>query len=141
MRSDQKVQYMRIANKLTAENYQSLLGKIMRINPDPPAFVEEVLPGIQEEMIRRRLNFPVEYMRSIYRDAALSDMPDREILKKLNVPTFILGVADDPNHPVAMAEELHRLIKNSELHILKNYTDVLCRKSIFQKFFEKFCTK
>lgn len=51
------------------------------------------------------------------RGAALSDFPARETLAKLKIPTLILAWTEDDIHPVAVAEELHRVLPNSVLEL------------------------
>lgn len=61
---------------------------------------------------------------SIFKGAALTDLPPREDLKAIgNIPCTILGWVDDPIHPVSSAEELHRLLPKSELFVAQNYEE------------------
>jgi 3-oxoadipate enol-lactonase len=52
---------------------------------------------------------------AILRGAASSDLPTRDEIANLCVPTIILAVADDPAHPVDTAETLARSMVMSEL--------------------------
>jgi pimeloyl-ACP methyl ester carboxylesterase len=51
------------------------------------------------------------------RGAALSDLPARESLASLAIPTLIMAWPDDATHPLAVAEELHGLLPLSRLEV------------------------
>lgn len=53
----------------------------------------------------------------IMRGAAYAQLPDREAVAAISVPTLILAWTGDPGHPVSTADELHRLIVDSRLHL------------------------
>jgi pimeloyl-ACP methyl ester carboxylesterase len=62
----------------------------------------------------------------LLRGAAQSNLPPREQLATVaHIPTTILTWTADPAHPVAMAEELHRLLPRSELFIARSHADFL----------------
>lgn len=73
----------------------------------------EPLPGMlaRRHMVRTDLRA----LPAILRGAAASDLPTREEIAGLCVPTLILAVADDPAHPVDTAETLARSMVMSEL--------------------------
>jgi len=52
------------------------------------------------------------------RGASLSDFPPREELAKLDIPTLILAWPDDDTHPLAVAEELHHTLPNTQLEVM-----------------------
>ena len=62
---------------------------------------------------------PVDYRGVVgaMRGAALSDFPAREALARLDIPTLILAWPDDDIHPLAVAQELHRVLPNSCLEV------------------------
>ena len=49
--------------------------------------------------------------------ASLSDLPPRDELAKLTMPTIILAWPDDQTHPLSVAQELQQLLPNAELHV------------------------
>jgi pimeloyl-ACP methyl ester carboxylesterase len=51
------------------------------------------------------------------RGAALSDFPAREVVSALAIPTLILAWPEDATHPLAVAEELHRVLPDSRMEI------------------------
>jgi pimeloyl-ACP methyl ester carboxylesterase len=54
---------------------------------------------------------------ALLRGAAASDLPTREELRTVVVPTLILAWADDQSHPVATAEALAEHLVLSELEV------------------------
>ena len=61
---------------------------------------------------------------NIFKGAGLTDLPPRAELKAIaDIPCLILAWVGDPTHPVSSAEELHRLLPNSELFIAQGYED------------------
>ncbi len=60
----------------------------------------------------------------LFKGAAITDLPSREDISSVEVPTLILGWKDDPSHPIAIAQELHDLIPNSELVVADNFSSV-----------------
>lgn len=58
------------------------------------------------------------------RGAAESNLPPREEVATISVPTLILSWDDDPGHPVSTAEALASLIAGSELEVATSEADV-----------------
>lgn len=70
----------------------------------------------------------------LLRGAALSNLPPREAFATLAaIPATILTWTGDPAHPLAMAEEVHRLLPRSELFVARNHAD-------FQSFPQRIAT-
>lgn len=65
-----------------------------------------------------------ELLPSVYRGAALSDLPDPDQVAALTQPTTILAWVDDPAHPVATAEALASLMPNATLRVASTPADV-----------------
>jgi pimeloyl-ACP methyl ester carboxylesterase len=55
--------------------------------------------------------------------AALSDLPPLDTLEKLTMPTLILAWPDDDTHPLAVAEQLHKTLPNSQLQVMEKSDD------------------
>lgn len=66
----------------------------------------------------------LDLLPTVFRGAALTDLPDRSVLAGLAVPTLLLAWIDDPAHPVSTAEQLHDLIPGSELTVARTHPDV-----------------
>ncbi len=65
-----------------------------------------------------------ELFASIYRGAARSDLPARDALTDLDVPTLVLAWIDDPAHPMSTAEQLCDLLPRSRLVTARRPDDV-----------------
>ncbi|GAA2245039.1 alpha/beta hydrolase [Rarobacter faecitabidus] len=81
----------------------------------PPATAgrPHTLPDVAEEILP-----------SLFRGAALSDLPSPSDIARLEVPTTILAWTGDPAHPLSTAERLAELMRNSTLAIARTPADV-----------------
>lgn len=70
------------------------------------------------------------------RGAALSDFPSRQALSALAIPTLILAWPDDAIHPLALAEELHRVLPDSRLEIAEGEDDPYGWPHLVREFLE-----
>lgn len=57
------------------------------------------------------------------RGASLSDFPSREELARLDMPTLILAWPGDDTHPLAVAQELHNTLPNTQLEVMTHASD------------------
>ena len=51
------------------------------------------------------------------RGATRANLPEREAIAAIPIPTLILAWTGDPIHPVTTADELKRLMPHAESHI------------------------
>jgi pimeloyl-ACP methyl ester carboxylesterase len=58
-----------------------------------------------------------ELLPAILRGAAEADLPPRDAIRDLRVPTLILSWAGDPAHPVSTGEQLHELSAGSRFEV------------------------
>jgi len=93
--------------------------------PNPPAVPAELVlrPDIVEELIP-----------TIFRGAALSDLPPRAELTEVTQPTLILAWAGDPGHPLSTAEDLVAILPDAELRIARTPSDVAEWVSVADEF-------
>jgi len=86
-----------------------------RLEPRPPAAVghPDTVPHV-----------PAELLPSIYRGAALSDLPEPADLARVDVPTTILAWVGDAAHPVSTAEALAELLPQARLSVATSPHDV-----------------
>ena len=63
-------------------------------------------------------------VRAALLGAALSDLPDREALEALEVPTLILAWANDSSHPLSTAETLNDWLPNASLEVARSARDI-----------------
>lgn len=61
---------------------------------------------------------------SVFRGAALSNLPSRSAISRVPVPVLILAWVDDPGHPESTANELHRLLPTCSLALARTPQDV-----------------
>ena len=131
MRTQTKSVYRKIVAKTNSHSVPEILKRIIQWSQDPPDFFEAKHPGTRQRLQQIRLNFEPQYYSSIYSGGANSDFPSREQIEKINVPTLIVTIPDDQNHPTEMAHIIHHLIKGSELAIVSEYNDIeLLQKKI-----------
>jgi pimeloyl-ACP methyl ester carboxylesterase len=121
MRSGVKALYEKIASKGNQKYVPDILKRIIQRNQDPPEFYEQIHPGTRQRLLEYLLGFEPQYYSSIYLGGAVSDLPPRELISNINVPTLIVTVPDDENHPIKMAQELNNLIKHSELVVVSDF--------------------
>lgn len=81
--------------------------------PDPLVDVPEWRDRF-ERMVRET---EPERLARVLRGAGITDLPMRDDIAGITVPTLILAWSGDPGHPVSTAERLHELIGDSTLHV------------------------
>ncbi|WP_022872739.1 alpha/beta fold hydrolase [Nesterenkonia alba] len=95
------------------------IGAFVRVSQSvlpPPALADrpkEKVPAVSQELLP-----------SIFRGAAMTDLPPKEQVAGLRIPAQILAWVDDHAHPVSTAEELHRLLPVSQLSIAETPEDL-----------------
>ena len=125
MRESVKSVYRKIASKVNQKSIPELLKRMIQLNQDLPEFFEHENPGTRQQMIEYRLGFEPMYYHQIYTGGAISDLPSRQKIADIKVPTLIVALTNDVNHPVEMAEELKSLISGSELVVVSNFEEYL----------------
>ena len=99
-----------------------------RVDP-PPVFrdrpVEAQIPDV-----------PGELLPTVLHGAANSNLPPKEALAALDIPTLVLAWADDPGHPVSTAEQLAETIPNAQLHVSPDVDDVRTWTNRMQGFLD-----
>jgi len=110
----------------------------VRRRPQPRIFAEE-LPGAGDVTARHVLTMEEKAVPAILRGAAASDLPTRDEIGGLVVPTLILGWADDPGHPVEMAESLADLLVLSELHVASDLAGIRAWPELVRDFLAGLC--
>lgn len=123
MRTETKKVYRKIVARTNHENIPEILKRIIQWSQDPPDFYEQRHPGTRQKLQELRLGFEPKYYSQIYADGANSDFPSREQISKINVPTLIVSIPGDVTHPAEMAQQLHYLIKTSEMIVISGYED------------------
>lgn len=124
-RSGIKSLYKKIASKTNQNSIPEFLKRLIVLNPDPPDFFEQQYPGTRQKLMEYRLGFEPLYYSQIYKGGAASDLPLRDQIAAIKLPTLIAAYPDDPNHPLEIAQELNSLIDESELVVVSNYEEYL----------------
>jgi len=110
----------------------------VRRRPQPRIFAEE-LPRAGDVTARHLLTMEEKVVPAILRGAAASDLPTRAEIRTLVVPTLILAWADDPGHPVEMAESLADLLVLSELHVADDLAGIRAWPDLVRDFLTGIC--
>ncbi|MBC8004739.1 MAG: alpha/beta hydrolase [Verrucomicrobia bacterium] len=117
--------YRKIASKASHGQIPDFLKRLISLTQDPPEFYEQQYPGTRQKLMDYRLAFDPHYYPQIYNGGAASDLPSREQLAEIKVPTFIAALPDDENHPLDIAKEINALINNSIIEVVSDYNDYL----------------
>lgn len=115
-RAGQSGTYRQMAD-LVETSPPEVLAKMLSQAPVPPIF--QGLPGYPPAP-----DIQSGLMPTVFRGAALADLPPLEAIAELTQPTLIIAWAGDPGHPVSTAEKLHAAIANSELHVSETQADL-----------------
>ena len=110
----------------------------LRRRPQPGILAEE-LPAAREVSIRHLLAMEEKAVPPVLRGAAASDLPAREEVRGIVVPTLILAWAGDPAHPVATAESLAELLVLSELHVAHDLAGIRAWPKLIGDFLGNLC--
>lgn len=126
-RADQAGDYRRLAEFIERHGMDRFLAASSQM-PRPPAVADtpHTAPDVSGELLP-----------SIYRGAAMSDLPTREQIATLDIPTTILAWAEDPSHPLATAEALVELLPGATLHVARTPQDVAGWPSILAGVMER----
>jgi len=114
--------------------YERLVGR----RPQPRILADE-LPHARELWLRQVRSMEQAALPAILRGAASSDLPPRQEVRSVVVPTLILGWEGDPGHPVSTAEELAELMVMSELHVASELDDVRRWPVLVRDFLAELC--
>jgi pimeloyl-ACP methyl ester carboxylesterase len=63
-------------------------------------------------------------LAGVFRGAATADLPPREQLRTIGVPTQILAWSGDPAHPESTAEQLAELMPHAELAVARTWDEL-----------------
>ncbi len=110
----------------------------LRDQPQPRIFAEE-LPNARDVSLRHLLTMEEKVVPAILRGAAASDLPTREEVRTIVVPTLILAWTDDPSHPVSVAESLAELLVLSEVHVASDLAGIRTWPGLVRDFLGGLC--
>ena len=110
----------------------------LRSQPQPRILAEE-LPHAQELTLRQVRMMDEKAVPAILRGAASSDLPTRDEVRSVVVPTLILGWQGDHGHPLSTAEELAELMVLSQLHVAADLADTRLWPGLVRDFLADLC--
>lgn len=110
----------------------------LRRRPQPRIFAEE-LPAAGEVDAQHVLTMDARVVPAILRGAAASDLPTRDEVRSIVVPTLVLAWADDPAHPVSTAEALADLLVLSDLHVADDLAGIRSWPKLVSDFLGDLC--
>ncbi|MFY9151532.1 MAG: alpha/beta hydrolase [Prolixibacteraceae bacterium] len=136
-----KAVYRKVAAKTNSNNLPEILKRIVSWSQEPPEYYEEKHPGTRKLIQELRLSFEPAYYTRLYLDGAASDMPSREQIARIHVPTLIIAHHNDENHPLEIAKELNNLIDGSELTVISTYSDYENAQTKMKEFIKQIRSK
>jgi pimeloyl-ACP methyl ester carboxylesterase len=90
----------------------------------PPRMLTGELAPVHEVAVRAMAGLDRRVVPHVLRGAATSDLPPKEALASLDVPTLVLAWEGDPTHPTATAHELCRLLPRVTGHVASTVDEV-----------------
>lgn len=113
-RSAQAANYRVAAEIIETRGVGAFIASTRTATP-PPATVgaPETVPDVADALLP-----------SLFRGAALSDLPNPEALTRIDAPTTILAWTGDTAHPLSTAESLAALLPRSTLTVAHTPADV-----------------
>lgn len=99
----------------------------------------EELPQAEEVTLRQVGRMDDKAIPAILRGAAASDLPTRDEVRSVVVPTLILAWEGDDRHPVSTAEELAGLMVMSELHVASDLAATRRWPALVRDFLADLC--
>jgi 3-oxoadipate enol-lactonase len=78
-----------------------------------------------------------EWLPAALRGAGSSDLPARELVHAIAVPTLVLAWDTDPGHPLSTAEDLVELIPQAELEVAGQLADVVGWTDRVEEFLDR----
>lgn len=103
---------------------------------DPAAIARKVREDLARDLPGGVIPPPLVYMVNelakadatalgrVLRAAAVSDLPPKDALRTLEIPTLLLPWVDDPGHPMATADALASLLAHAQTVVLEGVTDI-----------------
>lgn len=126
-RAAQRAMYQRIAQR-GAEADGRAMAKLMSrdLARTLPHWLAEASPGITDSLAIGVRALDRRIIPDLFHGAAISDLPPRPALGALaHLPVLILAWTGDSTHPLQSAQELHRLLPKSVLHIAAGHEEFL----------------
>ncbi|WP_110241779.1 alpha/beta fold hydrolase [Nocardioides gilvus] len=113
-RSAKQADYLKAADFVEREGSEAFV-RIGRAVARPPATLgaPETVPDVADHLLP-----------TVLRGAAVSDLPDPEVIAGVDVPTTLLAWTEDPSHPVSTAQALVDLLPRATLEVASTPDEV-----------------
>jgi pimeloyl-ACP methyl ester carboxylesterase len=121
-RAGQTSIYTQMAELAETRGMDALM-RMMALRPPTPAWLFEAYPQTAEIFQDALAARDPHTLAVTLRGAGLCDLPPREALRDLRMPTLILAWSDDPGHPLSTAEELAGLLPASRLVVARSASE------------------
>lgn len=113
--------YRQGADVVEAKGVEPMIQARRAVAPPDPYVGDEEYQDRRDAILRA---WDTGRLATALRGAAGADLPSRTQISEITVPTLILAWTGDPGHPQSSAEELHRLIAGSTLHLASTRAEV-----------------
>ncbi len=120
-RAAQADQYAAGAAVVEAKGVEPMIAARRAMAPPDPYVSDETYHDRRDAVLRA---WDPARLATALRGATGADLPPRESIAEIAVPTLILAWTGDPGHPQSTAEELHRLIDGSTLSLASTSGDL-----------------
>ncbi|MEZ5227218.1 MAG: hypothetical protein R2710_11225 [Acidimicrobiales bacterium] len=120
-RAAQTAQYLTSAEVVEHKGVEPMISARRAMAPPDPYVGDEAYHDRRDEVLRA---WDTACLAVALRGAASADLPSRDAIASIAVPTLILAWTGDPGHPMSTAEELHRLIPGSTLSVASTAADL-----------------
>lgn len=117
-RAEQVDLYVRMAGVIEDVGVEPVIAAASQMpSPDPFAGRSDW----KDRSARSMRAADAQRLARVLRGAAHADLPPRDAVSAIEVPTLVLAWTGDPGHPAGTAEELGALISGSEVHLASTY--------------------
>jgi pimeloyl-ACP methyl ester carboxylesterase len=130
-RAAQVDEWAAVASLLEREGVEPVIAaRAQRALPEPLASD----PTVRDHQAAALRAWDTDRLAVVMRGAAQADLPPRERLAAIAVPTMILAWSGDPVHPLSTAEQLADLIPRSTLHVATNAAELAAWTALVARF-------
>ena len=120
-RAGQTAQWNLAADVLEAKGIEPMIANLAAL-PVPDPFAND--PGHLARRADALRSWDTRRLAQVFRGAAVADLPPREAISLLTMPTLILAWTGDPTHPVSTARELAALLPHASLELASTSGDL-----------------
>ena len=95
-------------------------------------------PAVKPDRPETDPDVDVELLPKLYRGASMTDLPDPEQFKDLDLPVLILAWIEDPSHPMWSAEALLDALPNATMEVAETPADVESWPARMESFIQQY---